>query len=266
MIRQLHSGDCISAFGIEGSYWGKRIYTYYSSYGTEYDFCKFYGCTTDECFGIIMLFNSTMTIWAQNEPDKTFCDEVSSFILMHLPSQIEAPFFVAANLIIGNEYYTKLRYLFKMVPNSHYIVSDISIEKKPNLDKIYEILQSSFDDTMDYGLWLTDTSHRRRRNQTRLFLFEKSTTATIFFEDEAYAFVGQIATLESHRGKGGARKLLYYIALQLSENGKTGYLFAYPERQSFYKEIGFQQICEDYIIFRKSDDDSKNKFYDYREY
>lgn len=267
MIRQLHSGDCISAFGMRTTYWGKRIYTYYAAYGTEYDFCKFYGCTTDNCFGIIMIFNATMTIWSHNEPDETFSEELSSFILMHSPQRIEAPFHISANLKIGSQYHTKQRFLFKMVTDKSFMASDLCVEKKPNLDKVYEILKESFDDTTDYGLWLTDTSHRRRRNLTTLYLFEKSTTATVIFEDESFAFIGQIATLKSHRGHGGARKLLYYIACALEEKGKTGYLFAYPERKSFYEEIGFECVEEDYIIIKnENQSDLPNDFADYREY
>ncbi len=267
MIRRLHSGDCISAFGMRTSYWGKRIYTYYAAYGTEYDFCSFYGCSTDECFGIVMIFNATMTIWATKEPDAEFCDELSTFILMHSPERIEAPFFISANLKIGSQYSTRQRFLFKMVSDKSFMAADLCVEKKPNLDKVYEILKESFDDTPDYGLWLTDTSHRRRRNLTTLYLFEKSTTATVIFEDEAFAFIGQIATLKEHRGNGGARKLLYYIARILEDKGKTGYLFAYEERKSFYEEIGFNCVCDDYIIIKnEAETDLPKGFADYREY
>ncbi len=267
MIRQLHSGDCISAFGMRNSYWGKRIYTYYCAYGTEYDFCKFYGCSSDDFFAVIMLFNSTMTIWSQNEPCKELCEELSSFVLMYAPEQIEAPLNIAANLRIGCMYTTKHRTMFKMVPNRQFIPSDITVNKKPNLDKVYDILSESFEDTMDYGLWLTDTSHRRRRNLTKLFLYADSSTATILFDDDNYAFVGHIATRKAQRGKGSARKLLYYIAAQLESENKSGYLYAYDHRAQFYQEIGFENVGDDYIIIKTDTENrSNNDFEDFREY
>ena len=116
---------------------------------------------------------------------------------------------------------------------------------------MYSILKEGFPNLIDYGLWLTDTSHRVRRGISKVYIYKRFTTATLMYDINDTVLVGQVATRVKARGSGHAREFLYWIGSELKKQGKTAILFALDIRKSFYEEIGFKAIMTEYVFERK---------------
>lgn len=221
------------------NHYGRELTSILRAYGTGYDFCRFYKSDN----GNIGIFNSSMVIDSENIEDT---EEIKMFIKMNVPTEIKMPIKLAEKVDVYGYSKTE-RTLFQFI--EHDYPEKIEVEESPNLKEVFSILREGFDIDNKYEMWLTDTSHRVRHNETKLYKYE-NTTATMYFEVNGEAFFGQIATASKDRGKGNARKLLYYLADKMNVEGKTATLFALPHRKSFYKEIGFKEIEKD-ILFVK---------------
>ena len=69
--------------------------------------------------------------------------------------------------------------------------------------------------------------------------------------------MGQVATKIASRGGGFARRFLTWLAAYLEQQGKTAVLYALDIRESFYREIGFKAVSEEYVL-EKSKNGSDN--------
>lgn len=222
------------------NYYGNKLSSLLNAYGTNYDFCRFY--KSDD--GFIGILNSAMVYTGELISD---IEEFETFVGLISPSEIEMPFSVGNVIEICG--YNKIpRVMFEFSDGDY--PENMNVNENPKLDEVFEIVKDGFGLEKYHDLWLTDTSHRIRHGVSRIYLWEK-TTATCYFVNNNTAFFGQIATAESERGKGNARKLLYWIYNKMKCEGKRATLFAQPHRTGFYREIGFKEIYNDFLFVKE---------------
>ncbi len=87
--------------------------------------------------------------------------------------------------------------------------------------------------------------------------YKSCTTASISYDIDNHVLVGQVATKIASRGGGFARRFLTWLAAYLEQQGKTAVLYALDIRESFYREIGFKAVSEEYVL-EKSKNGSDN--------
>ena len=230
-MKQIYDGI---AERITNSYYGYKILAAYLAYGAEYDFCKFYSCGE----GIVHIYNSSMVI-----DGKCDVSELEMIVEMTKPVTLEVASGIALQLRDGYERCHRTLFGLK----SH--INDISIDDvKVNCctGYCYEILAESFENMGSYESWYVDINHRIRHNVANLYLFD-STKATQQFNINGFVFLSHIATAEAARGKGTARKLLYYLAAKYESENCKAYLWSLDHRKSFYESIGFEPVAEDIL-------------------
>lgn len=248
MIKRLSTDDCFDGDFLLSSYYGRKIFAYLRAYGTEYDFCKFYSMQYGGKHGYMFIINSTLVIAAGCEAD---ADEIAHFIEMYLPYRVEVQECLLEKLKVrlsGYKYLKRTKFGFTEHMPENFDVSQV--DENPKLDDVYKILKESFPHFSDYGLWLTDTSHRIRRGTSKVYMYRECTTATVIYDEADNVLIGQVATMETARGKGYARELLYWLGHKMRMQGKTVSLFALDYRESFYREIGFSEISIESVLER----------------
>jgi hypothetical protein len=249
MISHIDSKSNVSRESLVKTCCGRKILSYLDAYGTDYDFCRFYG---DENDSVMLMINSTLLI----SGDTFEKDELCEFVKMNQPFRIEGNQ-TAIDNIYGTDNYKKLhRTLFKLVPGDNSKIDENDVNFNPSLDNVYSILSEGFPNLLDYPLWLADTSHRIRHEISSTIVYKEITTASIVYDINGYVLVGQVATKISARGSGYARKLLRWLADYLAKQGKTSFLYALDTRESFYHEIGFEVYNNEYVLEKP---DSKNE-------
>lgn len=247
MIRQIENSGEISRDFLAETWCGKRMLSYFSAYGTGYDFCRFFksGKST------ILLINSTMLVIG-NEFDS---DEINVFVDMHRPFRIEGDQNTLS--LIKNESYRPLhRTTFQLTAGNKPSADESDINFSPKLDEVYEILNEGFPSIADYPLWLADTSHRIRHGISRVLTYKASTTATLSFDIDGCVLAAQVATRVSARGSGYARRFLTWLADYLDAQGKNAVLYALDIRESFYREIGFKAVSEEFVLEIEKNDEN----------
>ncbi|HNX64613.1 MAG TPA: hypothetical protein PKI60_05450 [Oscillospiraceae bacterium] len=222
------------------NYYGNKLSSLLDAYGTGYDFCRFY--KSNDCF--IGILNSSMVYTGELISD---IEEFETFVGLNSPSEIEMPL-ISENAIEISGYNKVPRVMFEFSDGDY--PENMDVDENPKLNKTFEIVKDSFGLEKCYDLWLTDTSHRIRHGVSQIYLWEK-TTAACYFVKNKIAFFGQIATATSERGKGNARKLLYWIYNKMKGEGIRATLFAQPHRTGFYKEIGFKEIYNDFLFVKE---------------
>ena len=224
------------------SYYGKKIMAAYNAYGSGYDFCRFYACENPEVgFGTVYIYNSSMVI-----DGSVNADDISMLIKMTKPANIEIS---GGTLLQPEGYAMRHRTLFKAVPNKT-DVDFSNVNVNTNAEDCYKILAESFENMGSFEDWYVDISHRIRHGVSELYYYG-DTTVTKNFDIDGFVFVSHIATAETARGKGGARRLLYCLAERFAKEEKEVHLFALDHRKTFYEAIGFEPVAEDILFERK---------------
>lgn len=246
MIRQILCAEEISRDILVKTLCGKRMLAYLDAYGPGYRFCSFFQSGNS----IILLLNSTMLICGCDFED----EELNIFIDMHKPFRIEGD--LKAIKMIKNSAYNLLhRTVFQLVSGKGDKADEEFVNFSPALDDVYCILNEGFPNIAEYSLWLADASHRIRHGVSRVLTYRGSTTATLSFDIDNCVLVAQVATKISARGSGYARRFLTWLADHLDSQGKTAVLYALDVRASFYKEIGFKELSEEYVLELKENVD-----------
>lgn len=235
LIKQIFE---ITTDDVTDSYYGRKILAAFYAYGGNYDFCKFYSCGD----GIIHIYNTIMVI----DGNIDFA-EAEMFINMTKPVAVEID--CKTPLQLDEQYQKKHRTLFHVKSGKTDIDSN-AVKANSCTEKCFEILTESFDNMLLYDDWYVDISHRIRHNVSKLYLYE-GTTVTQQFNINGFIFLSHIATAESQRGRGTARKLLWLIGREAEEHGENAYLFALDHRRSFYETIGFEPVAEDILYEMK---------------
>lgn len=247
MIKQIKSPEDIDRKFLAESWCGKRILSYLDAYGTGYDFCRFFWSSGS----IILLINSTMLICG----DSFDSEELNAFATMHRPFRIEGEQTVV--LAIKNEGYKSLhRTCFQLTAGNGCAEEKKNVDTEPSLDEVYGILAEGFPNLTEYRLWLADTSHRIRHGISRVLTYCGCTTATLSFDIDDCILVSQVATKVSARGSGCARRFLTWLADELDAQGKTAVLNALDIRESFYREIGFKAVSEEFVLELKENSEN----------
>ena len=248
MIRIITDENIIDKEMLSKSYYGRKVLSYLMAYGVKYDFCKFYLLEYDDMYGYLFHMNSTMVVCTE---DDIPTDELCDFIEMNMPFRVEVSQHLLSKLNKLSNYQQLRRTMFEFSQERQSNVSENDIDDNPKLDDVYSILKEGFPNLIDYGLWLTDTSHRVRRGISKVYIYKRFTTATLMYDINDTVLVGQVATRVKARGSGHAREFLYWIGSELKKQGKTAILFALDIRKSFYEEIGFKAIMTEYVFERK---------------
>lgn len=233
---------------LQKSWRGKKLLAYFKAYGGGYDFCQFFRLSYENAEGFMFLLNSTLIISSEDELPT---EEAADFIRMHLPFRVECPQSMLKGLSEIENYQKLRRTLFGLKPHK---VSDSfcedDVEFNPKLSDVYDILSEGFPNITEYGLWLTDTSHRCRHGVSHVLTYKNSTTVTIVFDQENCVMIGQVATRAANRGSGYARDFLKWISAWLGGMGKEAVLYALDIRRSFYLQIGFEEKETEYVLER----------------
>ncbi len=246
MIRQVENEKEIACDFLAKTCCGRRMLSYYKAYGVGYDFCRFYKSSES----VILIINSTMLICG-SDFDR---EEINIFIDMHTPFRIEGSPEVID--MIENGSYNRLhRTTFKLTSSDLSKIDEGDVNFSPSLDEVYGILNEGFPNLSDYPLWLADTSHRIRHGISKVFTYKDCTTASISYDIDNFVLVGQVATKISSRGSGHARRFLMWLSDYLEKQGKTAVLYALDIRESFYREIGFKAVSEEYVLEKHEQND-----------
>ncbi len=248
MIKQIDNINQADRNYLVKSYYGRKFLAYLQAYGTDYDFCRFFRLEYDNCTGYMFQINATLVVCADHEFP---AGELEQFILMNLPYRVEAPSYVLKNIENIEGYHKLKRTQFEFSEHMPEHFNEAELEENPKLDEAYAIITEGFPNMKNYGLWITENSHRIRRGISRIYLYKKCTTATVIYDVDDHVLIGQVATRESARGNGYARELLYWLGHKLRLQGKKISLFALDYRESFYHEIGFKEISVECVIERK---------------
>lgn len=248
MIRQIENKNQIDRDFLVRTYYGRKFLAYLEAYDTKYDFCRFFKLTYDNAEGYMFQINATLVVCAESEFP---CDELIHFIMMNQPFRVEAPSYILKNIENTEGYHKLKRTQFEFSEHLPEHFNEDELEENPKLDEAYEIITEGFPNMNNYGLWITENSHRIRRGTSKIYLYKKCTTATVIYDVENHVLIGQVATKESARGNGYARELLYWLGHRLRLEGKKITLFALDYRESFYREIGFNEISVECVIERK---------------
>lgn len=240
---------------LNDDHYKRRVKSNFEAYGTEYDFCSFYGLFTDdgELLLLISQFNSTMVVSHQKDTyfSDMLCQDLITLISMNKPQTIEMNIKLAYKIKDSlSEYAQCDRTEFEYVSKNH--LPNMLVDECPKLDDVFSILETSFPViAKSYDLWLTDTSHKVRRGLLQCFMLGNFTTATIQYICDNTALIGHVATIPEERGRFHARKLLYWLGEKLNKEGVKVILFARSNRVSYYEEIGFKEIGMD-IVFERN--------------
>ena len=239
---------------LKQNHYSRRIKSHFYSYGTKYDFSRFFLVGNEkEYLGIISVFNSSMMIstFVNKTFEENILSEIAHFILINKPSIVEFECCYAEYLKaeLTDEYKSEIRTEFEFVSKN--TLPDLNVDELPKLDDVFNVLKTSFPAIADsYDLWLTDTSHRIRHGLAQSFLLGNYTTATIQYIIDGTALIGHVATMPEERGKFHARRLLYWIGERLTLDGFAVKLQARPHRVSYYEEIGFKANSTDIVLER----------------
>lgn len=255
MIKQIFSQQELELDNLTPNCYTRKLKSNYNAYETNYDFCRFYRAETTSLKAIICMFNSSMLVATViNESiDDELISDIITFIRMNKPSMVEVDKSIAEIIkdTLSDEYNSEIRTEYEYKEPVSPI--DIDVDESPKLDDIFDIVKVAFPALADtYEMWITDTSHRIRRNQAWLYCYQNASTLMVKYILDGYALIGQVGTLPEARGRNYARQLLYYTINKMQQQGIKVCLFAREKMFSYYTELGFTPVLMDIVLERKS--------------
>ena len=254
MISQILEENDIDFSSLVADCYTRKLKSNLNAYGVSYDFCRFYSLSSKTQKAIICIFNSSMLV--ANIEGENFNDEdiedLLIFIKMNKPSMIEMNVAIAKRIKdnIKEDYLCENRTEFECIDT--FDIEEIELDDKPSLDEVFDIVKLAFPSMREsYDMWITDTSHRIRREQSVLYCFEKSSTLMIKYMLDGYALIGQVGTLPEKRGNDYARKMLHTVSNLMNKKGLKVCLFAREKMVGFYQKLGFSPMLSDVVFERK---------------
>jgi len=233
MIRRVFSPNEFSSLppkGIEA----QKIRALLQSYGTGYDFCRFYAsenavlCELDGAF-VLCETGATPDI---EELSGYF--EFGGFSEMFCSEELGVP--LAERMRCRSQRVNLMRFKGEPVPSAN-------VENAPALDEVYDILKTAFD--IEYERWYADMSHRIRHNVAKARKMGNS-ALIIQHEINGEALLSQIATRPEARGLGSASRLIKAVCAELYESDV--FLLCEDELLPFYDRLGFQKTAQKRIL------------------
>lgn len=213
-----------SANAVEG-----KALCLFAAYGADKDFCRFY--RQDKALIIAVLDNDYVICSIGGKPDY---DELAAFICANGFNSLFTTAEICAEL--DGKFPADFCRNALMEYHGEYIPNKKTI-KNPPLDEVYRVLNAAFD--IPYEPWLLDTSHRVRHGVSELYLLDSASSCTVLYDLGGTAFITQVATLPSERGKGTARRLLHDVAGRYKQNGRRVQLVCRESLREFYEKCGF---------------------------
>lgn len=236
MIRRVFSPNELSALprkGVEA----QKIRALLRSYGTKYDFCRFYAsenavlCEIDGDFVICETGN------APDIEELAGCFTFGGFSEIFCSEELGVP--LAERMRCYSQRVNLMRFEGEPVPNTD------DIEISPLLDEVYNILKTAFD--IEYEPWYADMSHRIRHNVAKARKTDNS-VLIIQHDINGEALLSQIATLPEARGRGNASRLVKAVCAELSES--EVFLLCEDALLPFYRRLGFKKAAVKLVLTR----------------
>lgn len=228
MIRRAFSEGDMKYLPLK-SVWAQKIRALMRSYGTKYDFCRFYVGKFHAGRAFLGEMNGSVVL---SEGGKCDLKELAEFLTFSGFSEL----FCSENA--GRALSRMLNCDLQSVNIMRFVGNAVScgIEREPTLDNVYKILKTAFD--IDYETWYLDMSHRVRHGVSEFRILNGSALA-IQYNINGEALLSQVATIPEMRGKGDARRLISAVCAELS--GSEVYVICKDELLEFYGKSGFSR-------------------------
>lgn len=254
MIRRVENLDTVK-LKLRQSHYSRLILAHLRAYGTEFDFCELYQILSKALVGYVVCFNgSVVADFVDKAPISKSCiREIAEFVAFKAPSTVEIPKELTPKT--GFRGYRRIKRSFFDVPygdNAFHLLSE---------DDYDYVFNTVYDDenAAHFGLWLTDTVRRCNRDMSRIYKF-KSSVLTVRYMLNGYAYITDVATPPSDRGKGQAAELLSETAFALyKENYKT-YLCAKEPQADYYRYLNYPETGSDTIFEKKEKPNNEQLF------
>ena len=222
---------------------GTRIKAYYTCYGTDFDFVKFwaqYG-ENGEMTAVVSRIDGDATICAENAD----AQELKEFLNIVGFRTVQCEKSLAEKLGGGD---FEQGYVVRCEKAEKY--NRAEIKKHFELREIYDIIKpENLTGVGDYLPWLSDTTYRVNRGaaEGRIAVLdgENAGCAMVLFRTDCAALLGAVATRPQFRGRGAARSLVLGLAEdELRQGRRVELLCRKSSIVEFYKSIGFDVINE----------------------
>lgn len=203
-----------------------KIYALWRSYGTKYDFCRFYIAD----YAVICAQDGSFVV---SETGKSDFEELARFFALNGFSDVfcseKAGAALSEYLHCKCEKILLMRFEGTGVP--------CETEKDTALEDFYDILSTSFD--IEFEPWYLDMSHRIRHGIART---RRLGGSVLVIQHELFgsALISQVATLPSERQKGGASRLISAVCAELAPSDV--YVICSDDLCGFYQKNGFHKI------------------------
>ncbi len=201
----------------------QKIRALLNSYGTQYDFCRFFvqeGC-------VFAVFGGSAVICGV--PDD--CDELAEFLCFCGITDIFCSSEVGGVLQSHLQLKAETVHIMRFDGDGSY--SDINSE--PTLSEVYSIVGRVFD--VEFEPWYLDMSHRVRHGVAKCFTYKDLSACVLQHDINGEALISQVATIPEYRGKGFAKSLVLEVCRRC-ENSDV-YVICEDRLTGFYESIGF---------------------------
>ena len=211
-----------------------KIAALIKAYGTDYDFCKAYagkGVVLCKYYGAVVLTRHGSLSDGDYDELAGFLSAVGfSEILCGAKTAQRLNMRLGLNIRYGRLY----RY------GGEKAEMPDGLEINPPLDKVYEVLKSSFE--LKYEDWYADASHGIRHGINTVYLLGGGATVTVNSDFFGISYGSHVCTHPDYRGKGLAARLLRYVGSQASQNGSALFIICKKELAPFYEQAGFVAV------------------------
>ncbi|MBQ2815304.1 MAG: GNAT family N-acetyltransferase [Clostridia bacterium] len=202
-----------------------RIQSLYRSYGTSFDFLRFYYQIVDDKITAIMSIMDGNATLVDNNADY---EEIIDFLE-----------------VIGAEtVYSEGKLPLEIIDNGYIVKKSVApievLSNNCNLTIVYDIMSTSFQ-LPDFNAWYPDMSHRIRHDGAVAILNDNG--AAIGLKGDNGALISGICVSENFRKKGLGSSILK----ELIDNLSVGEIFALVDINgpiSFYTKNGFSIVSE----------------------
>lgn len=209
-----------------------KIYALWRSYGTKYDFCRFY----DADDTLICAQNGSFAIAETGGCD---LEELADFLSMNGFSEIFCS--ETAGKPLAEYLHCKCYQVNLMRFDGTGVLCNT--EKDTPLEEFYGILKTSFD--IEFEPWYLDMSHRKRHGVARTRRLGSS-VLVIQHDFFGSALLSQVATIPSERCKGGASRLISAVCAELAPS--SVYILCDNDLRAFYEKNGFVKINDKCVL------------------
>ena len=233
MIKRIYSGEDFYALPEKGTE-AQKIRALLMSYGTGYDFCRFFR----QGSSILAVLDGSAVLCAGEDCD--YCElveflSINGFIDLFCGESSAKPLAQTGGFSI--ECINLMRYCGTP--------THAALDLNPPLSEVWDIVGQCFE--IEYEPWYLDMSHRIRHGVTRCAVMDGSALC-IQHNINGEALLSQIATMPGLRGEGRASRLISAVCGSLC--GSEIYLLCGDGLVTFYEKVGFAFVENKYVLTR----------------